>query len=184
MGRDAARTFLATAAYGGQQGFNIWLTVIEIAAPLEPGTDVMLTCGPAGERVAMLARFREIRGDRATFVRQSPWRSVDTRAYPRFKTNLEASVLVRGTVTPARILDLSLGGMAIEVPSALGADSVEVQAGPHAPRIPCMVVSSHDKDGAHRLHVEFGILGDVESTFIERLVASVSRGEERELRAS
>lgn len=182
--RDPDKTALATASYGGQQGFNVWCTVEGEVAALEPGTDVIITCGPVGERVAMLARIRDIRGNRVTFVRQSPWRSVDTRAFPRFDTDIEASVFVRGEVMAARIVDLSLGGMAIEVGAPLSADSIEVQVGAAAPPVSCIVVSAHDKNGKRVLHVEFGMLGDLERTYIEKLVASVSDGEERELLAS
>jgi len=184
--RDTAKSILAEGTYGGQQGFNVWLTLDPAAHPLEPGQDVMIACGPTGERVALLARLREVRDGRAVFLRQSPWRAVDTRAFPRFATSLQAWLPAGQHLLPATIVDISLGGMAIEVGGQFETASVDVQLGdePASPRLPCLVVSKRQREDLTVLHLEFGILSDEAAARVERLVAEVGDGMERELLAS
>ncbi len=146
----------------------------------------MIACGPIGERVALLARVRDVGDGRAVFVRQSPWRAVDTRSFPRFPTNVPAVLVVGDERINGTVVDVSLGGMAIEVEQPIEAESLDVRIGEDGEPslLPCLVVSKQQRPDRTVLHVEFGILGDEAAVCVERLVADVSDGHERELLAS
>jgi PilZ domain len=185
--RDTRKSVLSEGTFGGQQGFSLWVQLDPgVSSCVEPGQEVIVACGPVGERVALLARVRDVREGRAALVRQSPWRPVDTRSFPRFATSMPAALLSGGESFSATVLDISLGGMAIEVREPLHAEAIEVQlAGDgESLRLPCLVVSRSQPPGANVLHVEFGILSPEAASRLNLLVAKAGDRQQREPLAS
>ena len=184
LSRDGAKSVLAQGTYGGSQGLGAW---VDLDAPdhrLEPGQGIIIASGPIGARVALLASIRDVRERRVTLVRQSPWRKVDTRTFPRFGTSRAAVVFAAGETLKARIADISLGGMALEVNSPVAFDSFDVRPEGESSRLPCLVVGKQERTGLVLLHLEFGILDREGVACVGRLVAVASGGEANELLAS
>ncbi|MCL6644670.1 MAG: PilZ domain-containing protein [Dehalococcoidia bacterium] len=95
------------------------LFAIVLAVPHAPwsyGDDVIVSVGERGSTVAALARFREARPGQAVFTRQSPWRPFNRRAFARYTVSIAAAVTAPPARYPAAIVDVSLGGCAIQVP--------------------------------------------------------------------
>lgn len=164
---------LARGTLTGQQGFTVSITLVHSAQALAPGQEVVVACGPAGRRVALLARFGELRDGHAVFVRLSPWRPTDTRAFPRFTTSLHAFIAAADVLVHATVVDISLGGMAIEAEGRVEADSILARiddGDDSSPPLPCSVVRKRRDGESTRLHVEFGVLSSEATSFVERLV--------------
>jgi hypothetical protein len=158
---------------GLSRGFGIEVE-LKAAAYLKPQAEVILAAGEPGKRAVTLARFKQMRGNTAVFMRQSPWRPVDARNFARYPARIRARVQGRdGDEVEAVTLDVSIGGMAVAVPAPVNADEVVVSVGKRAVNLPCKVVGKQEtKAGdATIVHLAFGDLSDEARDAIELLVA-------------
>lgn len=158
------------------RGFDLEVTVAP-GCELEPHEDVILAGGATGARAAVLARFKEMRGDVAVFKRMSPWRPVDSRAFVRFPVELRAVVVGEHEDSPRHgwTLDISRGGLAVQVEGTLASDVLEVTLGePGTPGIPCRVVAKRESVDGMVLHLSFEEMGEAELACINALVDELS----------
>jgi len=167
---------------GVSRGFGIEVE-LRAAGYLKPQAEVILAAGEPGKRAVALARFKQMRGNTAVFVRQSPWRPVDARNFARYPVRIRARVQGQdGGEVEAVTLDVSLGGIAVAVPGPVNADEVVVSVGKSAVQLPCKVVGKQEsKTGdAAIVHLAFGELSDEARDAIELLVARLRVQAERE----
>ncbi|MCZ2107993.1 MAG: PilZ domain-containing protein [Dehalococcoidia bacterium] len=170
----------------GQQAFNVTLDLGSPEAVPEPGQDVILAAGPVGKRVVLLARFRELRGARAIFLRQSPWRPVDARLFPRYRTAIAATVELGGECHPGRIIDISKGGAALEIDCDADCEQPDVVfwLDDVPDGLPCRVVNREREPGHLVLHLQFEGLSNTASLHVQHLVERLGAEVEAGLLAS
>lgn len=66
MQRGAAAPVSAEGTFTGQRGFQL-MVAFTGGCPFTGEEDVLMACGEMGERIAALARFKELRGTTAVF---------------------------------------------------------------------------------------------------------------------
>ncbi len=184
MQRGVPSPVTCDGVFAGQRGFQVSVTV-DCLCPFEPDEDVLLASGPLGRRAASLARFKGIHDNTAVFTKLSPWRPVDTRSNPRYRTSMVASVKVRETVFPATVLDISLGGVALSVPELPPSGPLEVLIGerPGAPSLTGEIVAEEGSPPAIVLHVQFGTMPPHARAYIAHLVGELCASIEPQLMA-
>jgi hypothetical protein len=167
------------------RGFQVAMAMLGVC-PFEPEDDVMIACGELGQRVAALARFKHLAGSTAVFTRLSSWRAVDTRSYVRYRTNARANIRRKSGNLRATVVDISLGGLALEVEELPGPARLEVRVGTrhNAPYLPCRVIRQREHDGHTVLHAAFEPLDVRSRSYVERLVAELCSALEPALLAS
>ncbi|MGH2633652.1 MAG: PilZ domain-containing protein [Tepidiformaceae bacterium] len=161
-------------AFAGQRGFQISVSGAD-QCPFEAEEDVLLASGKLGNRIASLARFKGVHTGRAIFTKLSPWRPVDTRANPRYRISMAASVRHDAVEFPASVLDVSLGGAALVMETAPAAQMFDVRIGtrPDAPFLPCRTVSRQEQGGSEVLHVRFGTMTVQSHNYVAQLVGDL-----------
>lgn len=174
MQRGAGSPLSWEGVFAGQRGFQIAVNCPG-DCPFEEEEDVLLASGKLGSRIAALARFKGIHGGRAIFTKLSPWRPVDTRANPRYRTSMSAIARYEGGEFPAVVLDISLGGAALSAEAAPGVQALQVCIGsrPGTPFLPCRVVARQEKCGAEVLHIRFGTMSVQANAHITQLIGDL-----------
>lgn len=175
---------VCSGSFVAQQAFNISIELESLPTALEPGQEVVIACGPVGKRVVLLARFREMRGTRAIFIRQSPWRPVDARLYPRYRTAITATVDSGADQQPGRIIDISIGGAAVECEGSRHPRTVNLTFEGVPGSLPCRVVKQDHADGHQVLHLQFESLASAARSHVQHLVENLGAEVEAGLLAS
>jgi hypothetical protein len=146
-------------------------------APWQHGDEVIVSVGDRGATVAALARFREARPGQAVFTRQSPWRPFNRRAFERYGVSISAAVAVPSQRLPATVVDVSLGGCALELdaPPPAGAEHVELDW-PASPGPITARLVRHRPVGPARYawHLRFDPLTPGAAAFLSELVATLA----------
>ena len=171
-------------SFDRQRGFQIAVNGSDVC-PFELEEDVLLASGRIGSRLASLARFKGLHGGRAIFTKLSPWRPVDTRANPRYRTQMSAQVRDDSVDLPAVVLDVSLGGAALAMTAVPQGLMFEVKIGtrPDAPFLPCRLVSRSEQGEAEVLHVRFGTMTVQSHASVAQLVGELCAALEPSLMA-
>jgi hypothetical protein len=151
-------------------GFSVFVQTAE--CPWSPGDYVIVACGPLGNRVGALARFREQRGERAVFIRQSPWRPLNRRAFERFPAELAAQWTAGSEWKPGIVADVSHGGLALVVTSEPGPGFIRVrlEAGTATTTMVANIVGRSGTVPAAILHLEFEHLSAETGVFLGDLL--------------
>jgi hypothetical protein len=155
-------------------GFSVFVETS--GCPWSQGDDVIVACGPLGNRVGSLARFREQRGQKAVFIRQSPWRPLNRRAFERFPAELAAKWASGDDWKPGIVADVSHGGLALVVTSEPSVDTIRVQleAGSSATTLVGNIVGRGGNAPATVLHLEFEDLSPEANAFLGDLVTRLA----------
>lgn len=175
---------VCAGSFVAQQAFNVTIDLESLPASLDPGQEVVIACGPVGNRVVLLARFREMRGTSAVFTRQSPWRPVDARLYPRYRTAITATLDSGDEQQPGRIIDISFGGAAVECEGSRHPRTVTLLFEGVPGGLPCRVVNQDQVDGHRVLHLQFESLASAARAHVQHLVESLGAEVEAGLLAS
>lgn len=150
--------------------------------PWEPDSEVLLVAGEVGHRQVAKARYVMSRGNVAIFNLTVHFRPFDLRGqtrYPVFAKTEVRSVLGQSRQS-GQVLDISLGGLAVEVGSKPGGKIVEVplQLYGYAATLPCEVVGAAGEEGHVILHLKFAELTPAQLAFVrnalERLQGEIS----------
>ena len=175
---------VCVGSFVAEHAFNVSIEFEGLPSFIEPGQEVVIACGPIGKRVVLLARFRELRGTRAMFVRQSPWRPVDARLYRRYRTAISATLDAGGEPQPGRIVDISLGGAAVECEASRSVRRISLSFEGMPEQLRCRVVNQDERDGHRVLHLQFEALSDAGRAHVRHLVEALGAEVEAELLAS
>lgn len=146
-------------------------------APWQPGDDVIISVGEQGQTVAALARFREARPGQAIFTRQSPWRPFDRRTFERYPVSIAANVADPPHRYPATVVDVSLGGCAIETGTAPPEDAAALAlewSGLPAPLTVTLVRARPTGPDRFTWHLRFRLLTPAAATFLGELIAALA----------
>jgi hypothetical protein len=154
--------------------------------PLMPGDAVVVTCGVVGQRLGVLAEFKESRGSSVVFRRQSPWHAIDTRIHRRYAARFAVAIADAEGQFAGTVTDISRGGLALRTERAPNDAALVVTFDLGAGRVltlPCNAAGRGDGDEAHRLHLSFGELTAEATEAVDGLVAGLMIELEEQLRA-
>lgn len=146
--------------------------------PGQPGEEVALIVGVPGARSISLGRLLQARANVASFEVVSPWKAFDLRTSDRHGPGIAAEV--RSVLGQSRqagtIIDISLGGMAVEVAAKPGGREVVVvaQAGAFSAVLPCEIVHTNRVENGVTLCLKYMELTATQLAFIRNLVAAVA----------
>lgn len=139
--------------------------------------EVVLVAGEPGARLTARGRLAVRQGPSAEFVLESAWAPLDRRVYDRYPARLRGGIRTSGDPEEffAVTLDVSLGGVAVEVLEDPGVDEVELSTGfvDNPPFVPCEVVSRRVLKETTILHLRFGGLDAVQRRHVDSLVRVV-----------
>jgi len=159
------------------------VVALRLASPtvFHSGEDVLLVAGELGARKVVSARFAMVRDDVAVFRMLREWQDFDPRAHPRLPADITAEIRsVLGTSRQsARVIDVSLGGLGVEVATKPGGREMEVHLTVEgfAARLPCEIVNAESTDGGVLLHLRFAELTPVQHAFVRNMVGSLGKPE-------
>jgi hypothetical protein len=142
----------------------------------------MLILGVPGSRTFAICSFVAAKTDVAAFRINTHWRPLDLRKDRRFQTDLQAEVRsVLGTSRqPGRLVDVSLGGLAVAVESRPGGSQLDVNLwnGGYSALVPCELVrATPNEKGQTVLHLRFRDLTPPQQAFVRQFVASLMTAE-------
>lgn len=142
--------------------------------PWQPETEVLVVLGEIGHRQVARARHVMSRGSIAVFNLLTHFRPFDLRGqtrYPLFATTEVRSLAVQSR-HPGRVLDISLGGLAVEVATNPLGKQVEVPLHIHGFKatLPCEIVGVAGEEGHFILHLKFASLTPPQQAFIRHVV--------------
>jgi hypothetical protein len=153
--------------------------VLDMEEPyfLNSGARLLLFCGEVGRRVAAEAiAIDPYAPDGATFQLLSSWWPADTRSSERYQVRLRTGVRPPGAGKAKEVLgvtlNVSLGGIAVEVLDPIEEREVEIMIGVEADvfAIPCDVVGTHQNRDSVVLRLQFKDLSPVQARLVERMV--------------
>lgn len=131
--------------------------------------------GTLGHRLVARAQCSGTKEGVYAFRIISAWQPFDGRLAPRYSMALPAEVRsVLGSSRQAgQLLDISLGGASVVVPTRPGGKSVDLglTSGGFASRLPCEVVGTTERDDSVILHMRFEALAPPQTAFLRRLIA-------------
>lgn len=172
-------------AYGVLRGASDPALAVELtcAIPWSPGDAVMLVVSENGSRQLARARFVAVRGQVALFRLDQPFHRFDLRGQSRFPLTARVEVRSRLSMTrhPGVVIDMSTGGMAVEVttkPTGKALD-VAVQVGGYGATLPCETVGTGGDDGHAILHLKFVGLTASQLAFVRNVILDLETEVER-----
>jgi hypothetical protein len=143
---------------------------------------VLISTGSAGQRAVVNGSFVKLRDGFGVFRAAAAWRRVESRQSARIRVDLQAEVrsVLGQSRQEGRVVDVSLGGLAVRVPVKPGGREIEVivRFGGYGSSLPCRVVSVTNEDSAVLLHLEFQALTPPQKAFIRNLVGTLGTGRE------
>ncbi len=143
--------------------------------PGQPGEEVALIAGEPGARFVSLGRLLQARANVASFEVVAPWKPLDLRATPRYPTRIAVEVrsVLGQSRQPGTIIDISLGGMAVEVATKPGGREVAIvtRLAAYSATLPCEIVGTSRGQDSTTLHLKFGELTAAQRAFVRNLVA-------------
>jgi hypothetical protein len=145
----------------------------------EQGEEVLLVAGELGRRKVTAARFVSDRDGVSILRLLRGWQEFDARSNPRLPAGLKAEVrsVLGSSRQPATILDVSLGGMGVEVAAKPGGREIEVHlvADGFAARLPCESVGTEESPNGILLHLRFRELTAAQQAFVRNLVGTLAK---------
>jgi len=160
--------------FSSRFGMNLTLEPGPGFLPLTPGDAVVVTCGMVGQRLGVLAEFKESRGSTVVFRRRSAWHAVDTRVHPRYAARFEVEVSDAGGRFAGTVTDISRGGLALRAERSSSDAALRVRFDLGAGRaleLPCEAVRRGAGEEACRFHLSFGELPAEAREAVDGLVA-------------
>lgn len=175
----------AGTAYGVLQSASGAVLAVELPAtpPWAAGDPVMLVVSDLGNRQLARATFTNARAQVALFRLDQPFHRFDLRGQSRFPLTARVEVRARQSMTrhPGVVIDVSTGGMAVEVqtrPAGKGVD-VTVQVGGYGATLPCEIVGSGGDEGRVVLHLKFVGLTPSQLAFVRNVITGLESEVER-----
>lgn len=162
---------------------SVALRLAEPEAPWDPGAVYMLICGNSGSRHVAPAAYFAHKNGAVAFKLRGPWKALDFRKDRRFQAELQAEVRsVLGTSRqPGKLIDISMGGLAVAVEVRPGGAQVEVRlwASGFSAQVVCDVVRATEGDDGTVLHLRFHELTPPQTAFVRQLISSLMAEEQQ-----
>jgi len=155
-------------------GGGVSVQIAQPALPIEPQTEVMLVAGEIGNRLVAKARYFGCHSGLGLFGLVTRFHPFDLRGQTRYPVVAPAEVrsrLAQAWVS-GRILDISLGGAAIEVGERPAGRRVEarLQLFGYSATLPCGVVDVGERGTRVVLHLKFEPLTHLQQAFVRNAV--------------
>ncbi|GMV85943.1 MAG: hypothetical protein AMXMBFR80_17980 [Dehalococcoidia bacterium] len=144
----------------------------------QPDGDYMIIQGSPGGRTFAICSFVAAKNGVAAFRLATHWRPLDLRKDRRYPADLQVEVRsVLGTSRqPGRLVDISMGGLAVTVETRPGGSQLEVSLwnGGYSASVPCELVRPTEAPNGHTvLHLRFRELTPSRQAFIRQFIASL-----------
>ena len=140
--------------------------------------EIVLIVSVAANRYRATARYVASQGAVYAFALTTAWQPLNLRSTPRYRVDLYAKVcsVLGQSRQDGRVVDLSLGGMAVWVPSKPGGGAIEVMitAGGFTSHLPCEVLAARPQTSGVIIRARFGELDQVQRAFVRQLVATAA----------
>ncbi len=158
------------------------LVVLQMQEPyfLATGSRVRLFCGDPGARAAIDATVTDpYAPSGAIFGKAGDWWPADTRASERYPARLRSGVRTPGSENEILgvTVNVSLGGLAVEVFEPPGDERIEVAVGlqEELEYLPCEVVCAREGPDTVLLRLRFVDLDEQQADYVARLVEDVKQ---------
>lgn len=147
-------------------------------AAWQPDVSYMVIQGAQGSRTFAICSFVAAKNDVAAFRFATHWRPLDLRKDRRYPADLQVEVRsVLGTSRqPGRLVDISMGGLAVTVETRPGGSQLEVNLwnGGYSASVPCELVRPTPAANGHTvLHLRFRDLTPPQQAFIRQFISSL-----------
>jgi hypothetical protein len=156
---------------------SVALRLREAEPSWSPEATYLLICGKQGSRLVAPAAYFAHKNTAVAFKLRGAWKPLDLRKDRRFQADMQVEVRsVLGTSRqPGRLVDISMGGLAVAVDSRPGGSQLEVRlwAGGYSAQVVCDVVRATNSEGSSILHLRFHELAPPQAAFIRQLIASL-----------
>ncbi len=157
---------------------SIAARVTDPPAAWQPDTDYMVIQGSQGARTFAICSFVAAKNDVAAFRLTTHWRPLDLRKDRRYPADLQVEVRsVLGTSRqPGRLVDISMGGLAVAVETRPGGSQLEVSLWNrgYSASVPCELVRATPAANGHTvLHLRFRELTPPQQAFVRQFIASL-----------
>ena len=153
---------------------------IGFAAPVQwsETDEIVLIARSAATRFRATGRFVASGGDVYAFALITPWQPLNLRSSPRHQADLHVRVtsVLGQSRQDGRVLDVSLGGMAVWVPAKPGGGAIDVTvaADGFAAKLRCEVLATVPSEPGVVLRVRYDELNAVQQAFVRKLVATAA----------
>lgn len=144
----------------------------------DPRGTYVLVALDGSTRVSQPAAYMGHSERAVAFRALGPWQPVDRRAHPRFAANYRAEVrsVLGNSRQDGRLVDISMGGMAVRVGSRPGGRQVQVRvwAGPFSSELLCMVVGAEEDESGVVLRLQYTDLLPAQRAFVRQVVEGLA----------
>ena len=143
--------------------------------------EIVLIVSIAANRFRATGRYVALRGEVYAFALSTPWQPLNLRSAPRHRTDLytQVSSVLGQSRQDGRVIDVSLDGMAVWVPTKPGGGAVELMttSGGFTSHLRGEVLSSVPQKSGVVLRVRYAELNQVQRAFVRQLVATAATTE-------
>ncbi len=156
---------------------SVALRLPEVVATWDPDAVYLLIAGVSGSRRVAPAAYFAHKNSAVAFKLRGPWKPLDLRKDKRFQADMQVEVRsVLGSSRQAgRLVDISMGGLAIAVDTRPGGNQVEARlwSGGYSAQVVCDIVRTTPSGPATILHLRFNELTAPQAAFIRQLISGL-----------
>ena len=144
----------------------------------DPDAEYVLVALDGTRRMTQRAAYIGHTERAVAFRSLGPWQQVYRRQYPRYRAEYRVEVrsVLGSSRQDGRMVDISMGGMAVRVPSRPGGRQVQVRvwAGAFSSELLCAVVGAEEQDGEVLLRLQFVELLPAQRAFVRQVVEELA----------
>lgn len=156
---------------------SVALRLSETVTNWDPAAVYLLIVGQSGSRRVAPAAYFAHKNTAVAFKLRGPWRALDLRKDKRFQTDmaLEVRSVLGSSRQTGRLVDISMGGLAIAVDTRPGGNQVEARlwSGGYSAQVICDIVRTTQSGASTILHLRYHELTPPQAAFIRQLIASL-----------
>jgi len=149
---------------------------IDESAAWSDAAETVLIISHAEGRSRASARYVACQNDVYAFALTSRWQRLELRSSPRYRLDLgvRVSSVLGQSRQDGKMVDVSLGGLAVRVPTKPGGGAVEVEINRDGftSHLRCEIVGSVAEESSVLLRLRYAELNHVQLAFVRRLVRS------------
>lgn len=156
---------------------SVALRMPEAVASWDADAVYLLIAGVSGSRRVAPASYFAHKNSAVAFKLRGPWKPLDLRKDRRFQADMQVEVRsVLGSSRQAgRLVDISMGGLAIAVDTRPGGNQVEARlySSGYSAQVICDIVRTTQSGPSTILHLRYHELTAPQAAFIRQLIASL-----------
>ncbi len=144
----------------------------------DPAATYALVALHGNVRMTQLAAYIGHSQRAVAFRSLGPWEPVYRRKYPRYRADYRVEVrsVLGNSRQDGRMVDISMGGMAVRVGSRPGGRQVQVRvwAGAFSSELLCMVVGSEEEEAGVLLRLQYVELLPAQRAFVRQVIEELA----------